>query len=537
MTHIKFSKSRNFLINLSECKRFRLRSLRFIKKLSVFFIIFCIVFDLSFSAYANTYTPVLDLGGGLPLVEAGAAVAAIVSADAFIPLCLCALGIAGVGFICNRPDIINTITETVENTYSDAVVKIKDSSGVVRRYYKTTYKNAKNYINQSVLKVIAKSALDMGLFNGVTSSGGDITLWTPAEGEIIPINSLQTIESSQIVDLYDLAIKGGQLLGLSGDDLINYNVCLQQLIDSGLDAAEVNGRIGSISYRASWKRLSVSYIYDIGSDAFPVSFKVNTVYEYDNNTVGYASAPAYNTKVYQAQIGTSPYIYTQAGSILVGQNGIAASSFPAIGNGKATISNVVYDGIPITDNIPVEEDGDLVLPDWAYPTVDDPAAEGVTDFPVSLPDDYPIPAIWDPAIDPTYPDVLDGDYDWPDDIPADPAIPDDNAQDEAQEGDTDYIPSLPGIDTGTEGSFFVPEGIVNKYPFCIPFDMYRAVTSLAVARAAPQFTWNYNIAGMEGSVSIDLSRWDSAAVIFRRCEFAVFVIGLIAGSKNLLGDK
>lgn len=78
------------------------------------------------------------------------------------------------------------------------------------------------------------------------------------------------------------------------------------------------------------------------------------------------------------------------------------------------------------------------------------------------------------------------------------------------------------------------------FPFCIPFDLYNVISYLSAEPEAPKFDIpipSYNRSGnltMANKITVDLSIFDSVALVFRVCIFIVFIIGLIIITRNLI---
>ena len=70
--------------------------------------------------------------------------------------------------------------------------------------------------------------------------------------------------------------------------------------------------------------------------------------------------------------------------------------------------------------------------------------------------------------------------------------------------------------------------LTEFFPFCIPFDIYEFLTLLAAEPEAPVFHWEIPVPqlGQTFEIDIDLSEWDSVALLFRRLELLAFILGL-----------
>ena len=70
--------------------------------------------------------------------------------------------------------------------------------------------------------------------------------------------------------------------------------------------------------------------------------------------------------------------------------------------------------------------------------------------------------------------------------------------------------------------------LTEFFPFCIPFDIYEFLTLLAAEPEAPVFHWEIPVPqlGRTFEIDVDLSEWDSVALLFRRLELLAFILGL-----------
>lgn len=75
------------------------------------------------------------------------------------------------------------------------------------------------------------------------------------------------------------------------------------------------------------------------------------------------------------------------------------------------------------------------------------------------------------------------------------------------------------------------------FPFCIPFDIVDLFRKMDVARKAPVLTWDTDFGqwGSFGTISLDMSMFDQAAAVARTFELILFIMGLMVGTKNLIG--
>lgn len=94
------------------------------------------------------------------------------------------------------------------------------------------------------------------------------------------------------------------------------------------------------------------------------------------------------------------------------------------------------------------------------------------------------------------------------------------------------------IETNVENSKFT-YALKDFFPFCIPFDLYHVIEILNADPVAPKFDIpipSYTASGTLTSnyITVDLSIFDTAALVFRVCIFLIFMVGLIVITRNLI---
>lgn len=83
----------------------------------------------------------------------------------------------------------------------------------------------------------------------------------------------------------------------------------------------------------------------------------------------------------------------------------------------------------------------------------------------------------------------------------------------------------------------LPEVITRKFPFSIPWDVYRIVHCLVAEPAPPSFVLPFNIGTFaREEIEIDLAQFEPLAVITRFFTNLLFIAGLIAGTRKLIGQ-
>lgn len=88
-----------------------------------------------------------------------------------------------------------------------------------------------------------------------------------------------------------------------------------------------------------------------------------------------------------------------------------------------------------------------------------------------------------------------------------------------------------------------PSLIFQKFPFCIPWDLYAAFAVLQADAVAPVFTFmvpiNFSIIGGSNSeyeIEVDFSEYETAIAVFRWCVLVTFVVGLVLATRKLIGN-
>lgn len=255
--------------------------------------------------------------------------------------------------------------------------------------------------------------------------------------------------------------------------------------------------------------------YTLGGNSYSYSVWVR------NNGFSYVGSSGYNSFInYQ---GANGQIFVRSGNVLNANNfnNNGASFLPL--NVPSTIPNPVDDDIvyPIETIKRLQYDDDpepnrqfdpnqstdpsnypLNVPtvqpiEYPYP-ITRPIPE-----PKTRPDPIPVPPS-DPSIDPS-PDPL------PD--PIDPSLI------------TDEIPLI--------------DGLQNKFPFSIPWDIYNIIKGFEVQRQIPvlEYTIDFPIINYEWDISIDLTMYDNTATLCRTLLLILFIIGLALFSfKHFFGQ-
>lgn len=238
---------------------------------------------------------------------------------------------------------------------------------------------------------------------------------------------------------------------------------------------------------------------------------------------------------------TSNIPYYSVSSSLISLYGLSDGIYQSI---KEFLDGVYHPDIDIPDVAGKDYAYDLVgWPNaWDVDKPDVKPWDGVDSLPI--PGDVVLGDSIPGVID--FPDVIqkiiDGTIPWPDvigavrdiDIPA--PDPDPDEPDKKPEPDPE-LPEIPAV---------LPQGVSDKlkdlsgkFPFCIPFDLVDCFKSFGSNEAAeaPKWDFTFKIPGTnkDYEFSVDLSMFDKYIPIFRSGVLILFLIGLILGTRKLIG--
>ena len=79
----------------------------------------------------------------------------------------------------------------------------------------------------------------------------------------------------------------------------------------------------------------------------------------------------------------------------------------------------------------------------------------------------------------------------------------------------------------------------NKFPFCLPWDLYSLFVSLNATPKAPKFTipFKNERLNIDYEITIDISDYEMFAKLSRASLSVVFVIALVLLSRKLIGAE
>lgn len=192
--------------------------------------------------------------------------------------------------------------------------------------------------------------------------------------------------------------------------------------------------------------------------------------------------------------------------------------------------------IDIGVNIPIP------APDLAYPS--DDLLVRAPDLPVV--DEITGAATWPAdaaytrdAVTAPYPTTEDGTKvpDIPYDVPIDTStgkLLDDTDVDNPDTPSTDEDTKT-DVKWPSAGDLSLPQLIIGKFPFCIPFDVARMIGMLDADPKAPVFVVPLKYGTiLDEEITLDLSKWDDVIKIVRWGELICFVAALAAVTRNYI---
>lgn len=261
-------------------------------------------------------------------------------------------------------------------------------------------------------------------------------------------------------------------------------------------------------YRVTCMQLSDQvWQWDLYRDDVRLTGSAN--FQPGSSFVGKLGLTFYNNKGLYLQVGAKKLngVY----------DGIASRSLTCTYPVTLSFADVV--SIPVTGDIALPAPDTLVkVPD--LPKEDEKGEIAWPDIPL-LPEDARIHDIPDAAGDLTIPD-----------IPYDKVI---DAATGAVVGDVD-IPDVPIVpDLPSNADLSLPQLIITKFPFCIPFDLAHMIGLLAADPVEPVFRIPIKARGfIDEEIVLDFSQFSDLIAIIRWGEYIVFVGGLALVTRNYI---
>lgn len=77
--------------------------------------------------------------------------------------------------------------------------------------------------------------------------------------------------------------------------------------------------------------------------------------------------------------------------------------------------------------------------------------------------------------------------------------------------------------------------IADRFPFCVPFDLYRIIQLLDAEPETPRFLWRFPLPNNKyKEITLDLKLFDPIALLVRRIELIVFIVGLLLLTRDII---
>lgn len=112
----------------------------------------------------------------------------------------------------------------------------------------------------------------------------------------------------------------------------------------------------------------------------------------------------------------------------------------------------------------------------------------------------------------------------------DNVIPKDLANDPAID-----IPDDPAIDLPEVGALTLPKSIINKFPFCIPFDLAKGLELLSAPPVEPRFVIPFKYGDVVNEeIVLDFSDFDYVVRMIRWFEVLLFTMGLAVATRQFI---
>lgn len=111
-------------------------------------------------------------------------------------------------------------------------------------------------------------------------------------------------------------------------------------------------------------------------------------------------------------------------------------------------------------------------------------------------------------------------------------LPKDLVQDDAPSVD---IPDDPAIDLPEVGALTLPKSIINKFPFCIPFDLAKGLELLSAPPIEPRFVIPFKYGDVVNEeIVLDFSDFDYVVRMIRWFEVLLFTMGLAVATRQFI---
>ena len=275
-------------------------------------------------------------------------------------------------------------------------------------------------------------------------------------------------------------------------------------------------------------------------DSFIAYNDTHSFLNYNMSFIGSSSCPLYvnGEPCTLVKTSTGYTLQNSAGSNVISGNILVGTDVPVpdsicpdnvFPNEKSLndwISGLINGDIPSVGALPGNPSIDVgAMPgnDTWHDGIDD-VATGNPSIGISVPTD-----ITDETITDYTPDVAR------DIASADKVLDDTSTEDKDKPGDKDDDKKPSGLPSMT-----LPEILFkNKFPFCLPWDLYSLFVSLNATPKAPKFTIPFKNSrlNIDYEITIDISDYEMFAKLSRASLSVVFVIALVLLSRKLIGAE
>ena len=290
-----------------------------------------------------------------------------------------------------------------------------------------------------------------------------------------------------------------------------------------LYANKTNGEVGSWNYSRVTARnnfaSTIVYAGDVHSPFYPVLYYLQDIDAFNSLMDGFRNGTQTPKPKFSPDI--------------VGQNGNLKGT---LDNGNVTVPDL----LPQIDPS-VEAGKPISITDWLNfaNQANTNTAAGQEDSNKNLYDD--LLDLIKIAVSPS-PDPNPNPYPDPNPNP-DPTVvprPDYDVENETQPdwenettASTEQVP-----DSIPTGKPWVVQGLENKFPFCIPWDIKNCFSKLnSGSREAPRISWHFESSrfGIDYTFELDLDDFEDVATLMRTLELIAFIVGLAFVTRYLIG--
>lgn len=363
-----------------------------------------------------------------------------------------------------------------------------------------------------------------GYFDYVDSSYSSAQIMTCKFPDI----TLNNLGFEYCKNLYpDVYTKLSSLLS-NPDAIINYTIVGTGIMLFTATASRIDLVPDTTNYENTWRICHSSVASPLTSGDYSY-----VGYYHNSFPVTHSTVIKYNNTIYHTKFVTDNWsfqFFDDSGKNLVCDGAIGNTSVPnTVCDNVGTFTQQTWQNFVCDVNI-----GKVNIQSKYYPGVDTyPATgSGAKAYPgqVAYPDtDVAIPGSADGLLDGTVTpaDVRSGDLD---DVQPDTQTGTDT-DDDSEDKKTPKVP---------KAELSLPEIIFKeKFPFCLPWDVYNLFSGLEQEGKPPKFTipFKFDKLGIHESFTIDFSQFEEQIKIIRFFLGASFVLALILISRKLIGSE